>query len=58
LTDKDLERDVWDVEAGVTHHVNAFAALFHLIEVVDYISKKKPACTCTYYALLALIRHL
>ena len=22
------------------------------------ISKKKPACTCTYYALLALIRHL
>ena len=37
MTDKDLERDVWDVEAGVAHHVNAFTALFHLIEVVDYI---------------------
>ena len=37
MTDKDLKRDVWDVEAGVTHHVNVFAALFYLIKVVDYI---------------------
>jgi hypothetical protein len=37
LTDKDLEHDVWDVEAGVAHHVNVFMALLYLIEVVDYI---------------------
>jgi hypothetical protein len=55
-----------------THHVTIMAnrarstiqgvnLLGNSVQGLDFlncISKKKPACTCTYYALLALIRHL
>ena len=37
LTDEYLERDIWDVKLGVTHHIDAFMAGFHLIKVIDNV---------------------